>query len=95
MNSPTPRTDEGSAQAFDLDPDFRRNPPRDKDGKLLPCCAKCQRKVNTSKARRAWVHWGTNEVSLSKDAFASYAGFPACIAEEWIGPDCWKEIGLP
>lgn len=83
----------GSA-VLDLDPDFRRNVPRDGAGNYLPCCAKCQRKVDASKARKAWVNWETHKVSTDRDAVSGDTA-ESNVTEEWIGPDCWNAIGLP
>lgn len=79
---------------FNLDPDFRPKHPRDKDGNLLPYCVKCQRKVDPARARKAWVNWETHKVSLVREEIAGSHSSDV-IAEELIGPDCWKQIGLP
>lgn len=79
---------------FDLDPDFRLKHPRDEYGRLLPFCVKCQRKVDPTKVRKAWVNWETHKVSLNREEVAGNHS-PAVIAEEFIGNDCWKMIGLP
>jgi hypothetical protein len=77
-----------------LDPDFRGKAPKDSEGNYLPYCARCQRKVDVSKSRKAWVNWETWEVSLDREAIVK-GHSPSVIGEEFIGPDCWKAIGLP
>lgn len=71
-----------------LDPDFRPRLPKE------PHCAQCRRKVNPRTARKAWVNWESWNVSLSRQEVAGDSAADM-ITHEFIGPDCWKEIGLP
>lgn len=82
------------AVKFHLDPDFRSQIPRNADGTFADICAKCQKRVNAKTARKAWVNWETHMVSLGREEIAG-DHVPDVIGEEFIGPDCWKAIGLP
>lgn len=77
-----------------LDPDFRPKIPTDAQGREVEHCARCRRRVNTKKARKAWVNWETWEVSLDRAAIIK-GHSENVVNEEFIGPECWDEIGLP
>lgn len=88
-------TESETAKAWELDPDFRRDAPKHP----IPYCAKCQRKVDITKAHRVWVNWETWTVSLERDLVVYSQGskgptkhVDGVIGEEWIGPDCWKVL---
>lgn len=81
-----------------LDPDFRPKDKRNKDGSLAPMCARCKGRVNPNKCRKAWVNWETWEASLERAEIVKGhqdTEFNSVIEEVFIGPDCWKTIGLP
>lgn len=80
---------------YDLDPDFRPKFTRNQDGSLAPTCAKCMKRVNPNTARKAWVNWATHDVSLVRSEVVHPNYSETEISEEFIGPDCWKTIGLP
>lgn len=52
------------------------------------------RRINHEKARLAWVNWDTNRVGMTRADVAGDSAEPM-VAHEFIGPDCWKQIGLP
>jgi hypothetical protein len=89
------KTETEKPLVWELDPDFRRDAP----AHPIPYCAKCQRKVDTTKANRVWVNWETWSASNDRESVV-YSGsggkvfkhVDGVISEEWIGPDCWKVL---
>lgn len=69
------------ADAVFLDPDFRKDPPRNDDGTFKPHCVRCQKEIHDpGKAVRVRVDWDTWLVSEDSEG------------PELMGVDCWKKV---
>jgi hypothetical protein len=82
-------------QKFSLDPDFRRDPPRNADGTQKPHCCRCAKEIrDIDTAIQVTVNWETWDVAEGWNVDMRYHGSPSVIGNELIGPDCARKIGL-